>query len=372
MLPLSPPIETADLPEVGGHIGLALEDFSVDEVPLYPACGNGDHFYVRLRKQKLTTPELLQIVSRLSGVKERDIGCAGMKDKHAITTQWLSLPGNCPEPTEWALPPGVELLEHTRHTNKLRTGHLFGNRFKLRLIGMKTAALAHADAIAARLQREGLPNYFGAQRFGIQGRNLSSALHLLKNARPGQQHAGRFYSKFNPSVIQSELFNHYTRERLLLGRDQIFAGETVRLEGSPKTFLVEDASAERARLVAGDLHLTGPIFGSSSRMPIGRAGELLRASLQALNLSEEDIKGFGRDARGSVRDLIVPLTDLTLTHEESALGLEFSLPAGSYATQLIREFTRSDFLSGQRAQDLAQPLEQASHEAEDGARDVAE
>jgi len=358
LLPFNPPLQTSDLTPIKATIGTAPEDFIVDELPLYPASGSGEHLYVRLRKRELATPDLLRIVSRATRIKERDIGCAGMKDKHAITSQWLSFPLGCPEPSTWELPETIEILESTRHGNKLRTGHLLGNRFRIRLLGVEPTAYPQAELIAQRLREAGLINYFGAQRFGIQGRNLSAALHVLTRQSDATQTdhesqvrngARRFYAKFNPSVIQSEIFNRYAKERLLLGKDQIFAGETVRLEGSPKTFIVEDVNVERQRLFAGALHLTGPIFGSGSRLPAGEPGELIVAILGELGLTQEDIKRFGRDARGTVRDLIIPLPDLELSEESGSLVLAFTLPAGSYATQLIREFTHGEFLSGQRA-----------------------
>lgn len=371
MLPFVPPIQTADLAPTLGTIGTRPEDFIVDEIPLYPASGSGEHLYVKLRKRELATPDLLRVVSRATRIKERDIGCAGMKDKHAITTQWLSFPKGCSEPSTWELPESVEVVEHTRHANKLRTGHLFGNHFKVRLVNLAPGFETRAAAIALRLRAEGLVNYFGSQRFGINGRNLAAAMNVLfrqasteeqdrdASARGGSR---RFYAKFNPSVVQSEIFNRYAEQRVRLGKGQIFAGETVRLEGSPKTFIVEDEALERVRLLAGQLHLTGPIFGSGSRLPSGRTGELVTETLTALGLTHEHIKSFGRDARGSVRDLFVPLTDLTLSTDSAppvdatrtpaihqpTLLLEFTLPAGSYATQLIREFTHSDFFTGQR------------------------
>src|SRR5690606_34174425 len=107
----------------------------VREQSLYPLSGTGEHLYLRVRKSGLTTPQLLRILSRTSGVRDRDIGYAGLKDKHAVTEQWFSLVGvNAAAVEQWDLPEGVEVLEVTRHDNKLRTGHLAGNEFRITVV----------------------------------------------------------------------------------------------------------------------------------------------------------------------------------------------------------------------------------------------
>src|SRR3954470_21861959 len=131
--PQEPAVMAAELPAIDAHIGPAPEDFVVDEVPLYPQSGEGEHRYVRIEKRGFTTPAMVRAVTRAAGVDERDVGYAGLKDKHAVTRQWLSLPSKARPPSEWQLPDGIAVVEHTRHGNKLRTGHLLGNRFRIRL-----------------------------------------------------------------------------------------------------------------------------------------------------------------------------------------------------------------------------------------------
>src|SRR5262245_35069566 len=118
LVPHVPPFFCADLPAAGGRIGPLLEDFVVDEIPAYAPSGAGDHWYVRVRKRGLTTRDAVLVLARASNVPERDIGYAGMKDKHGVTTQWLSLPGKAPAPETWQLPSELEVLEASRHTNK--------------------------------------------------------------------------------------------------------------------------------------------------------------------------------------------------------------------------------------------------------------
>ncbi len=118
-----PPLLTEELAPVGGRIGPELEHFVVEELPLYEASGEGDHWYAFIEKRGLTTQDMNFAVSRASGARASDIGCAGMKDKQGVTRQWISVPGQAPEPAAWQLPDAVRVLSQSRHKNKLRTGH---------------------------------------------------------------------------------------------------------------------------------------------------------------------------------------------------------------------------------------------------------
>lgn len=127
-LPHEPPLVTADLLPLGGRLGFSPEDFAVEEIPAYLPSGEGDHRFVRICKRNLSTPEMVTLVARTSDTAERDIGTAGLKDKHAITTQWISLPRRSRQASEWQLPETIQVLEESYHNNKLRTGHLHGNQ----------------------------------------------------------------------------------------------------------------------------------------------------------------------------------------------------------------------------------------------------
>ncbi len=171
---------------IRGLIGPQCEDFCVDEVPAYSFDGEGEHWLVRLRKRSLNTADLVRIVARAAGVRERDIGVAGQKDKQAVTTQWLStLVSTSVAPAEWQLPAGVELVEFTKHRNKLRTGHLDGNRFRIRLVGEGAVSEQAVATTATQLATAGVPNYYGAQRFGYGLSNLTKALDWLKRQTEG-------------------------------------------------------------------------------------------------------------------------------------------------------------------------------------------
>ncbi|MCC6214377.1 MAG: tRNA pseudouridine(13) synthase TruD [Polyangiaceae bacterium] len=348
MRPIVLPFATSELPPVGGRIGGAPEDFRVDELPLYAASGAGEHLYVRVEKRALTTPALIGAVARAAGVRERDVGYAGLKDKHAVTSQWLSLAGRIPDPGTWSLPPGVRILETTRHGNKLRTGHLAGNRFRIRLVDVPRDGAGHAGALLAALAATGLPNAFGAQRFGHDGTNLVRALDWIRAAAPGARPPARFLGRLLASSLQAEWFNRYLVRRIARGVSRLVAGEIVRLAGTGSYFRVDDAEAEQARLAAGDLVLTGPLPGPRRRPAPGGDAAALEGEIQReLGLDADALARLGDEAPGAWRDLLVRPEAIECigpadAATEGTLEIAFSLPAGSYATVLIRELTRVD------------------------------
>ncbi len=340
--PCELPFEHGDLEALGGHIGPEPEDFVVDELPLYEPSGDGEHWYVQLRKRAATTPELRAAVAEAAGVPERELGHAGMKDKHAVTTQWLSVPVPRARPPEsWQLPEPFSVLQVTRHVNKLRIGHLAGNRFRIRLVGVEPSAQPRAAALCERISRSGLGNYFGSQRFGNGQRNLQGALFALSRGRLGPRSGNR--GKFLASVIQSEIFNRYASARLEVSRDHVLVGDVVRLEGSRSLFLVEDVAREQPRLLAGDIRLTGPMVGPKMKESEGQPLELTLAAIQSVGLDANSLRELGRGAPGTRRDLLLWPSDLRHeAGEDGSMVMEFSLPAGAYATLVIRALTRQD------------------------------
>jgi tRNA pseudouridine13 synthase len=339
--PHLPPLWTTALPGTGGAIGERLEDFQVDEVPAYLPSGSGEHLYVRVQKRGMTTRDAALALSRAADVPERDIGYAGMKDKHGVTSQWLSLPGRARPPEGWTLPPELTVLESSRHGNKLRTGHLRGNRFRIGLAGTAPGAVDHARAILAWLGERGHANYFGAQRFGREGRNLADALAWLSGELRLPRGRERFLVKLYASVLQAEVFNRYTTKRIELGVERLLAGEVVRLAGAGASFVVTDPALEQPRLDARDLCLTGPMPGPKMRAAAAAALELETAVLAELGLGETPLRELARHAPGTRRDLLVPLEEARVSEEGDRLVLEFGLPAGSYATGVVRELTRA-------------------------------
>jgi tRNA pseudouridine13 synthase len=340
--PEKPPIWTLDLPAVGGAIGPALEDFVVDEIPAYAPSGTGEHWYIRLEKRGMNTRDAALVVARATRTPERDIGYAGMKDRHGITTQWLSVPARAPAPETWVLPPELKLVEVSRHGNKLRTGHLRGNHFTVGLAGVAENGEANARALFERFAERGHVNYFGSQRFGRDGRNLGDALGWLAGTTQLPRGRERFLTKLYASALQSEIFNRYATRRVGRGLDELLGGEVVRLANAGASFVVEDAARELPRLRARDLCLTGPMPGPKMREAKDQAEALEREVLAELGVSEAAMRELGRHAPGTRRDLLVRPEGVSVNAEGARLWLSFGLPAGSYATMLVRELTRAD------------------------------
>ncbi|HTV20214.1 MAG TPA: tRNA pseudouridine(13) synthase TruD [Polyangiaceae bacterium] len=356
------PFDHVDLDALGGHIGPEPEDFVVDEQPLYVASGQGDHWYVRLRKREATTLDLRAAVAEAAGVAAGDVGYAGMKDKHAVTTQWLSVPVVRARPPEaWQLPAPFSLLEVSRHNNKLRVGHLEGNHFTIRLVDVGAGAPEQLDRFFERVAAQGLTNYFGAQRFGSGQQNLDGALFALRRGRLGPRAGTR--GKFLASVIQSEVFNRYAIERVALGAGRLLAGDVVRFRDGRAMFSVEDAEREQPRLDRGELRLTGPMVGPKMKASAGEPLRLEQAALDGLGLDEPALRALGRWAPGTRRDLL--LWPSGLAHEPAAGGVtvRFALPAGAYASLVIRALTRQDPWLGAPASDAGPNGDEGEGEA---------
>lgn len=170
---------THDVPPIGGVIKQRPEDFLVDEIPAYEPCGSGEHIYLLIQKRNLSTLELIRILAQHFGVSPTDVGYAGLKDKHAITRQVISIraTGKKIEDFPMIQDERISVLWSDYHNNKLRPGHLKGNRFSIRIRNVKIPDVLHAKRVLDRLERTGVPNRFGTQRFGLLQNN-----HLIGRA----------------------------------------------------------------------------------------------------------------------------------------------------------------------------------------------
>jgi tRNA pseudouridine13 synthase len=342
------PYLTSDLPGIGGSLRASPEDFRVEEVPAYLPAGEGDHVFAWVEKQDLTTPALVDRMAHALGVKPQDVGWAGMKDRHAITWQWLSFPPPCtPEAVQALDLPGVRVHQAARHRNKLRTGHLRGNRFTLRVQGTEVPAEEAAErarAILARLsQPPGSPNWYGAQRFGQAGDNAEQGRALLLGDRRARGMQGR-QKRFLISALQSALFNEYLRRRMedgLFGR--VIDGDILQKTDSGGIFATTEPEVDQARVDAGALAITGPMFGHSMRCPPpgSAAAEREDRLLVDEGLTMAAFQQAGKLGTGTRRPLAVPIerTDVTVVAER-AIELSFALPSGAYATALLREVVK--------------------------------
>lgn len=330
------PLITADLPGTGGVIRVVPEDFRVTELPAYLPEGSGSHRYLLVEKRGATTRDLVTALTR-AGVEPSTIGVAGLKDKAAVTVQWLSLPKRHQEAVaELAAHPGVRILDESYHRNKLGIGHLRGNRFEITVQGVGPGADAHALAVFSALAERGAPNWFGPQRFGRFGSNAYDGLRVLRGERvPGGHHLKRFFV----SALQSLLFNAMLAERAGRGWYRtVVAGDWARKHDTGGTFLVTDPVAEASRAERLEISATLPLHGRKVKPSGGAAGEV-----EALVLENHGLRWaqFG-SRRGDRRPTRVLLENTAVAQTSSALTVAFDLPKGAYATAVLREVMKVD------------------------------
>ena len=331
------PYLTADLAGTGGVLRTTDDDFLVDEEPAYAASGTGDHVFVHVEKRGLTTAMAVAAIARALGIHERDIGVAGMKDRRAVTRQWLSLPPPVTPEAALALAiPDVQLLAAIRHGHKLRTGHVRANRFRLRVRG--TTDAAGARAILERLARPpGAPNWYGEQRFGRDGDNAARGRALLT----GERSRDRKRDRLMISALQSELFNAWLVARIADGLyARVIPGDVLHKQPGGM-FTCEDAAVDEARLLAGELVATGPMFGDKMRRAAGLAAEREDAILAAAGLAHDAWHAVRQIAEGTRRDASIQVTDVAVEAEADAIVVAFTLPGGAYATAVMREVMKS-------------------------------
>ncbi len=362
-----PSLLTATIPGTGGVIKTRPEDFFVEEQPLYPAAGMGDHTYVLIEKRGLGTREAIDRLARALKVQRREIGSAGLKDTHAVTRQWVSVERVPPERVSDLEVADIRIRQVTRHTNKLKLGHLAGNRFiiKLRNLTMpQEEAVRAAEEVLSILARKGVPNYYGPQRFGNRVDNhlvgkaiinndavraidlfigrpdprLDSAVMLLARQlylngeyqqaldvwprqimerrrilraliinRGNKKRAFKVMDKhlkgFFVSAYQSAVFNRVLNARMP-DIDRVLPGDMAYKHENGACFRVEDAETEQGRCDRFEISPTGPLLGQRTTRLEGPAGEIENPLLEAEGLGEEQFRQMKRlGARGGRRPL---------------------------------------------------------------------
>jgi len=330
---------TADLPGIGGEIKAEPANFVVQEIPLYQPIGAGEHVYVCLTREDWTTPALHERLTKLFDLRRVDVGFAGLKDKHARTTQIFSLylphtdealvarhiQENLPVKVEWT----------RRHRNKLRKGHLIGNRFRILVRNPEPDALPQAEATAKALQTRGLPNFYGAQRFGVTGENA----HMGRDVLHGRGPRNHWTRRFVLAALQAELFNTWLTERMHRAWfDRLLNGDIAKKVDTGGLFEVEDLSVETPRFQRREITYTGPVFGWRMRWPSGEPGALERQVLQEAQVTPQMLRKVHLD--GSRRPGRLFVDEIGLESHPQGLVFTFSLPKATYATTLLREFMK--------------------------------
>lgn len=395
------PYLTSQVPGIGGTIKESAEDFQVEEIPSYLPCGSGEHCYLTIEKSGITTLEAIRRVAVSLKVPERDIGYAGMKDAVGVTRQTISIQRITPEKALALELDGIEIISAERHSNKLKVGHLKGNRFRVVIRGVSDTSAQLVPAILDILSKRGVPNYFGSQRYGAQGNShligaamlrrdwrecvdrligepdavrdegwsaaisayrhgtLDEALRLFPRhcrserdvlqrlvARPGEYE--KAFSAVHPrlrklylSATQSFLFDR-TVARRIDRIDELMTGDLACKHVNGACFLVEDAATEQGRAAAFEISASGPMFGCKMKHPEGAVWELEHEILEqvGVELPLFDIPD-GLRMEGERRPLRVPSGELSWSASGDAVTVEFTLPKGSYATSLVREITKT-------------------------------
>jgi tRNA pseudouridine13 synthase len=312
------------------------ETFLVEEIPAYEPVGAGPHTFLWIEKQGLNTVEAIKRLARALGVPERDAGYAGMKDRHATTRQWVSVPAVDPAVALAVEIAGLRVLEAHRHGNKLRTGHLRGNRFEVVLTELGDDGPALTERLLA-LGRDGLPNTYGAQRFGAAGDNVRSGLELLRGERRERDFRQR---KLLLSAVQSDVFNRALARRAATGGLlKVRAGDVLQKTASGGLFVTEDPARDQPRVDAGEVVPTGPMPGSREVEPPegSEAWQLESEALAEVGVTRAELAAVGRDLPGARRPVLVKVTlgEPPVSAEEGRLRLRFALPSGSYATVVL-------------------------------------
>jgi len=336
------PTITPELPGIGGQLKAEPSHFMVEEIPVYAASGEGTHLFVSLTREGWTTRRVAEVLAGLYDLPVQAIGFAGLKDRHARCTQTFSLPGLAPEDSqriEPALPFQVNWAR--QHTNKLKVGHLLGNRFRITVVNLAVRpeeALARAQAVAAAIARRGVPNFFGPQRFGIDGANVEKG----RKAFLGQGLRGdKWLNRLMLSAYQSHLFNRYLARRIEVGLfEHLLAGDVCKKADTGGMFEVQDAAAEQPRYRRGEITFTGPIYGKKMWAAQGPAAQLEARILAEAELTEDDLRRVHTD--GTRRPARLWLPTIELAPCDDGLQVDFVLPKGAYATVVLREFMKSD------------------------------
>lgn len=336
MTPFPIPVSTAHLPGVGGRIKVHPEDFAVDEVPSYEPSGAGEHLYLWVEKRDVGPEFLTRMIAQRLGVPVGTIGTAGLKDRHAITRQWVSVPVEAESRLKRIDGDGIRVLNVSRHTNKLKPGHLRGNRFRVLIRDADRQRAPEAAQIVQQLQQDGMPNFYGPQRFGRENSTLDLGWRCL--AGTASKRIRPFLFKFALSAVQSFLFNDYLARRMQDGLLRtVLPGDVMLKWPFGGMFVVEDVDREQQRFDAREIIMGGPMFGSRTFPAAGLAATREQTILQEHQITPATFARFGKLATGTRRHNLVYIDDLTAEWEPEGLRLTFTLPAGSYATVLLHE-----------------------------------
>lgn len=323
-------------------------DFRVSENLAIEFSGDGEHDFLWIEKTSANTQWVADALARHAKVSSRDVGFAGLKDRHAITRQWFSIRRPGRDGTDWSRfeCEGVAILEQRRHQRKLKRGAHKNNAFSIVLRGAEIDE--HQENAQRRLQdirSHGVPNYYGEQRFGRDAGNIQLARDLFKGRR-----LSRPKRSIALSSARSYLFNEILSQRISAASwNELMPGELANLDGSGSVFAVEAITDDLiARCAAMDIHPTGTLWGDKAPLGSGAVAELEQGVVEPFADLTSGLLKVRLDA--SSRALRLVVNDLQWVFTKNALQLEFSLGRGSFATAVLRELatvTVPDFRQSQ-------------------------
>ena len=333
--------------------------FVVQEVPLYDFSGTGEHLVLHVRKKNLTTLELIEKIAKYLKIQRKEIGYAGLKDKNALTYQYISLHKKYEKQLEGFSQEGVKILSKTYYDNKIRMGHLKGNEFFIRLKKVNPTDGAKITQILENIKKSGMPNFFGYQRFGNDGQNYKEGELIAKGKKSLRDVKMR---KFLVSAYQSHLFNLWLSKRLEIGRliesfdikeltsllnmpkeelkelqkqkhpFKIMRGDLMQHYPYGRVFEVEQISSEYERFLSKDISPTGLLCGKRVKVASMSAREIEKSFDETIQADGQRRYAwvFPQNIKGEYKP------------QEAWYELHFFLPKGSYATVLLEEIAKKE------------------------------
>lgn len=339
------PYATPRFPGIGGRIREICEDFIVEEIPVYEPEGAGEHLFVNLTRRGMSTRDVARGLATLFELPREAVGYAGLKDKHSVSTQTLSIHlgridseriGDLAAIIESLLP--VKVNWARQHTKKLRVGHLVGNRFTITVTGIEIdndEARERSTVIADRLREMGLPNFYGPQR--VDADNVRRGYEIINE---GRLMSDRWLRRFLVTCYLDHLCNLYLVRRVEEGAFfKLMRGDIAKKASTGGMFLVKDLEAEQERYQSHEIDFTAPIYGPKMWWAEGPSGRLEGEILEGTGIELEDLRRL--KVRGSRRlGRLTP--DIEIREDRRGIRLSFTLPKGAYATIVLREIMKNE------------------------------
>jgi len=330
------------------------DDFVVTEIPLYEFTGEGEHLVVKLRKKDLSTWDAVQILADTIGCKMRDIGYAGLKDKNAMTIQYISIPKQFEEKINSFTHENIKILETVYHNNKLRVGHLKGNKFFIRLKRVTPMDAKKIEQVVSKIATYGIPNYFGFQRFGAYGDNHEKGKQIVERTLKERK---RNLKQMYLNAYQSYLFNSWLSKRVEMSKliDAFEPKEICEKLDLPLDIVKQMKKQKHPfKILPGELMSHYPFgrifnvenleeeankFNDRDRVPTGLLpGKRVKQSIDlALKFEEEFNAKTQEDGSRRFAWIFPDEIESNYKEEKNWFEISFTLPKGSYATQVISE-----------------------------------